>query len=660
MVWTCASSPSAFVTHLEHTMNLFLEAEQFAELGGWVIDTQCVPAMGSPYLMAHGIGKPVADAVTTVSLAPGQTWHAWVRTRDWTAVWKRGHAAGQFQLLVDGTPLPAILGTNGPHWAWQHAGSFTTTSSSQTLALHDLTGFNGRADAIYLSTDPADIPPDNAAQLAQFRRTHTDATLHDDPTDYDLIVIGGGYAGISAALAARTLGLRVLLVQDRPLLGGCGSSEVRVWTGGRTHIGDYPRLGTIAAAISPIDGRPGQRKTLEMFEDHRKLQLFRPGHDLLLNELMLDAELDPDNPRRITAVITRNVRTGQLTRHRARLFADCSGDATLARLAHCQTMYGREGTDDFGESLAPRTPDREVMGLSVLWEPKDMGHPVDFPDIDWGIEFNDDNGLKRFNCCWDWECGQHRDQVTDCEHIRDYGLMTVLANWAWLKNRSPYRDQAANLELEWLSPIGGKRESYRVVGDHIITQRDIEDKVPYDDATAALTWSIDLHLPDPQNTATFQEGFLSCAYHRGTTAPYGIPYRCLYARDADNLLLGGRIISATHVAFSCIRVMRTLGMLGEVVGMAAAVCRHHDCTPRDVYASHLEELKTLMRDGIVLPQPCGYMPGPPLSSYHFMRPVGSIGNSDENIWVHCDKDENFTSDVPPSIAEAIRQLDVIH
>lgn len=634
----------------------FIQASTFDDLGGWFIDTQCIQAMGAPFLMAHGVGTPVKDAVTTIQLPKGSC-HAWVRTRDWTAQWKRGTPAGQFQLLLDNTPFETILGTNGPDWKWQYAGVINVQNEGEhTLALHDLTGFNGRCDAIYLAQNLQAVPPDVPDALAELRDNFAQP-IQDDDIRYDLIVVGGGYAGISTALAARFHKLKVLLIQDRPLLGGCGSSEIRVWTGGRTHIGKYPALGTIPATISPIDGHPGQRKTFEIFEDARKTQLFNQGKDLLLNEIMLKPECGEDG--RINAIITQNIRTGARTRRCAALFADCTGDGTLARLAGCQFMYGREATEDYGESLAPLKRDKLVMGHSVLWEPKDEGHPVDFPDIDWGIEFNDQNGLKRFNCCWDWETGQYHDQVMDIEHIRDYGHMTVLANWSWLKNRSPYKEQVANLSLEWLSPIGGKRESYRIYGDYVMTQQDVEEHTQHEDATAATTWSIDLHLPDPLNFKTFDEGFQSCAYHRGLSAPSEIPYRCLYARDVPNLFLGGRIISATHVAFSSIRVMRTLGMLGEVAGMAAAVCIKHQCNPRDVYHSHLDDLKQLMTQGVYIDQPCGYYPGRQ-NAYHFMRPIGSIGNKDENVWVHCDEHDVPPPNVHPTILEAIDELGVIH
>ena len=632
---------------------MFIECEQFDDLGGWTLETQCVAAMGSPYLMAHGLGRPVADATTSVTLTDG-TWHVWARTRDWTAVWKRGTPAGRFQISIDGQPLSAVLGTNGVDWAWQKAGSITLNNGTHTLALHDLTGFNGRCDAIFLTQDASLQPPNGADALAAFRRTECGVTVVDDSVEYDLIVVGGGYAGVCTALAARASGVKTLLIQDRGVLGGCGSSEIRVWTGGLTNIGAYPELGNVSAIIGPIAGQPGQAKLAELFEDERKARRFTEGQDLLLNEQMIGVERDG---RVVKAIITKALRTGRETRRRAKLFADCTGDGTLCQWCGCEMMVGREASSRFGETLAPEQADRQVMGHSVLWEPRDCGKPVSFPDIDWGIEFNDQNGLKRFNCCWDWETGQYRDQVRDIEYIRDYGLMTVLGNWSWLKNRSPYKEQLANQELMWASALGGKRESCRVVGDYVITQRDIEERIPHEDGTAPITWSIDLHYPDPVNEAVFGEAFQSCAYHRGIVEPYEIPYRCLVARDMDNVFLGGRIISASHVAFSCIRVMRTLGMLGEVVGMAAAVCKTAKCNPHDVYTSHLEDLKARMRRGIRL-LPHAYMPGRE-EWYHFMRPIGSVGNSDENIRINVGKDGSEPK-MDNSLREAIKKLGLKH
>ena len=167
-----------------------------------MIDPSAMHEMGSAYLMAHGIGTPVADAVTEIEIAESAVYHIRARTRDWTAVWKRGTPAGRFTLRIDGFELPEILGTNGEKWAWQKAGSLHLSAGPHSVALHDLTGFNGRCDAIYFSTDPDDVPPDGGTALEQFRREKNGIAAVDDPGEYDLIVAGGGIAGTVTALAA--------------------------------------------------------------------------------------------------------------------------------------------------------------------------------------------------------------------------------------------------------------------------------------------------------------------------------------------------------------------------------------------------------------------------------------------------------------------------
>ncbi len=637
--------------------SLFLEAESFSHLGGWIVETQSVSSMGSPYLMAHGIGTPVADAETEVDIPEDGNWHIHVRTRDWSRVWKRGSPAGRFQVKIDRKTLDAVLGANGPEWSWQNAGNIRLKQGMHRIALHDLTGFNGRCDALYLTTEEKDIPPDTKEELADFRRKKLGITIEDDPEFYDLIVCGGGYAGICTALAAKYTGSKVLLIQDRAVLGGCNSSEIRVWLGGLTKIGKYPELGHISHEIGPIRGTPGDGKSAEIFEDTRKELLFHKGSDLLLNEMLHAVETDPKNPRKITAVITKNVMTGKETRRKSHLFSDCTGDAVLARFCGCETMYGREGRKEYQESLAPETRDRQVMGHSVLWETVKRDKEVSFPEIDWGIEFNEQNAIRRTNCCWDWEAGQYRDQAEETERIRDYGLMTALCNWSWLKNHAADRERWKPYDLCWISPIGGKRESYRVYGDYVLTQNDIEKKIPHDDATASITWSIDLHYPDPENEERFGEAFQSCAYHRGIHSPYEVPYRCLYAKDMENLFLGGRIISVTHAAFSCIRVMRTLGMLGEVVGMAASLCRKHNCSPREIYEIHLEKLKEMMHRGVKLREPHGYWPDDS-ESFHFMRPLQSVGNETEDVWIRFPGKNTGVVAIPPSIWKCIETLKI--
>ncbi len=625
--------------------SFFLEAESFQKLGGWVVDPSAMHKMGSSYVMAHGAGVSVEDAETCIEVAESGEYHVWARTRDWTAVWKHGTPAGRFTLKIDGKELPTILGTNGELWAWQKAGTILLSAGKHTIALHDLTGFNGRCDALYFSEDSEDVPPDNGPELEKFRREKCNICIQNDPEEYDLIVVGGGIAGCATALAAARLGLHSLLIHDRSVLGGCNSSEIRVPLGGCINFAQYPNIGNVVREIAPVYLTPGA-KPKEWYEDVRKENAFKTAckgkSDLRLNERVIGIETLSDDEKTITAVITRNTVTGAETRYCGHFFSDCSGDGVVSKAAGAEYMYGTEGFNVFGESLAPEESSNEVMGLSVLWTSKEEDHEVPFPDIDWGIRFSEELCCYQTHGDWEAETGQYRDQSEEIEYIRDYSLMTTFANWSYLKNHSKRKTEWANRKIDWISACGGKRESRRFIGDYVMTQNDIDKNIQHDDATASISWSIDLHYPDPDNKAMFPEPFRSCAYHRGLQYPHQVPYRCLYSKDMKNLFLGGRLISLSHVAFSAVRVMRTLGNLGEVVAMAAAICKEKNTTPRGVYENHLDKLKEKMCAGIPIPAQFDCYDYGKWESYHFQE-LGML-RYDENMQI-CNTDEKTKSKI---------------
>lgn len=602
---------------------IFIEAESLREKGGWIVDTQSMESLHSSYVMAHGMGVPVADAVGSFEVAADGTYTVYAYTRDWTAAWDVKDPAGKYQLLVDGAPLETVLGTNGVAWSWQKAGSVTLTAGTHQLSLHDLTGFNGRCDCIYM-TDGDEAPSEDIDALRQRLGW---GEIVDADKEYDLIVVGGGIAGTCTALAAMRGEAKTLLIHDRAMLGGCNSSEVRVCLGGTINKPPYPNLGNVVKEIAPVMGDPS-RYLAKYYEDDRKLLAFEASRnaktsgDVRLNASATAIEMDGD---RITAVIVTDTLTGKKTRYRSRLFADCSGDGILARLSGCETMYGREAKEEFGETLGANEHQDMVMGHSLRWYSEEDAEETAFPDIDWGMPFNDKNCLKNKRGDWEQETGFYRDMVGEIEYIRDFGLRAIYSNWSYQKNHYEKKEQWKNSTLRWVSPIGGKRESYRVKGDHILTQNDILNRVEYEDATACLTWSIDFHFPEPDNEREFGEPFRSFAYHRGIGLPYPVPYRCLYAKDVANLFLGGRIVSTSHVAFGSIRVMRTLGELGEVIGIAAALCAKEDCLPRGVYTDHLAAFKELLTKGVNIPCAFGCGTGNE-EKYHY----ANLG------WVHLD------------------------
>ena len=199
---------------------------------------------------------------------------------------------------------------------------------------------------------------------------------------------------------------------------------------------------------------------------------------------------------------------------------------------------------------------------------------------------------------WTWETGMNRDQCFEFERIRDYGMMVVYSNWSYLKNRLADNEKYRNRSLGWVAYIAGKRESRRLLGDHVLTELDLINRVKYPDASFTTTWSIDLHYPDPENSEHFPGNEFKSVCVHGPVDPYAVPYRCLYSRNIDNLFMAGRNISVTHIGLGTVRVMRTTGMMGEVVGMAAGLCADHQVLPRDIYTTYLNDLKTLMSKGM--------------------------------------------------------------
>lgn len=574
---------------------VFIEAENFDVKGGWVVDQQYMDIMGSSYLMAHGMGVPVADAFTAVQFPSSGEYTVFVRTFNWTSPWSEGKGPGGFSLSVNGEKTGSTLGTTGSEWFWQNAGKVNITGRKVKVALHDHTGFNGRADAVYF-TRKNNPPPNDNKELKKFRKSML--KMPEKPKNagsYNLVVMGGGIAGITASITAARLGLKVALIHDRPVLGGNNSSEVRVHLGGRINLDPFPALGNVVKEIGPSRG--GNAQPAEFYEDEKKLKVVLGENNISLftNFRVFDVRMKDSM---IKEVYARHIETGEELSFASTLFADCTGDGNVAFLAGADFKMGREGKDEFGEPTAPEKADNMTMGSSVQWYSVEEAQPSDFPDFIYGIEFNEKNAQKVTMGEWTWETGMNLDQISDFERIRDYGLLVVYSNWSYLKNHSSTREYYSKRRLGWVAYIAGKRESRRFLGDHILTENDITNFVEYPDASVPASWSIDLHYPDPGNKELFPGNEFKSIAVQKNIHPYPIPYRCLYSRNINNLFLAGRNISVTHVALGSVRVMRTTGMMGEVVGMAASVASKYSTTPRGVYQEHLDELKALMKKGV--------------------------------------------------------------
>ncbi|MEM6377738.1 MAG: FAD-dependent oxidoreductase, partial [Bacteroidota bacterium] len=277
------SLTACFIGLAQSPKAVLLETESFSNKGGWFIDQQSMDVMGSPYLIAHGMGTPVKDAQTTITFPEKGTYQVYVRTRNWTAAWSEVDAAGKFKVLINGKPLGKTFGTENQYWTWVPGGKVKIKDTEASISLHDLTGFNGRCDAIYFTKDKSDVPPNDVAQLDKLRMELLGLDKKPKESQYDFVIIGGGMAGTCAAISAARNGVKVALIQNRPVLGGNNSSEVRVHLGARINLEPYPALGNLVSEIGPDRGGNAQPK--DYYEDDKKLKAVQhePNISLFLN-----------------------------------------------------------------------------------------------------------------------------------------------------------------------------------------------------------------------------------------------------------------------------------------------------------------------------------------------------------------------------------------
>ena len=588
---------------------VWVEAASFEQPGGWVVDHQSIDRTGSAYLLAHGCGRPVADAVTTVRFPAGGEYFAFVRTRDWVGPWKSERtppelrasgSPGAFQLLIDGRPLAATFGIEGPDWHWAPGGAVRIQSTEVALALRDLTGFDGRCAGILFSRTAQPKLPDSAAEVREWRTRLAGGAAKPSPAGkFDLVVVGGGVAGVCAAVTAARRGLRVALLHNRPVLGGNSSSEIRVSPACVRSVEPYVGLGSVLAefdwnrTVEPVQSRQFQQG------DDARLKLVRaePRLSLFLDHHVFQVEKDGST---LKAVHAQDVRSGASIRLEGSLFADCSGDANLGFLAGAEWRMGREGRASTAEPRAPESGDAMVLGSTLHWYSRNTNAPSAFPELRWALSFAEEKCQYATEGAWNWETGFHLDQATQTELVRDHMLRAIYGNWAYQKNRSRRKEFYADMELAWVAYVLGKRESRRLIGDIVYSEHDLVSGKLHPDALIACNWGIDIHLAEPRNQRQFAGwAFRSIAEHedKGRAPMRWLPYRSLYSRNIGNLFMAGRNVSCTHVAFAWFRTQRTTGMMGEVVGLAASLCAEHRCSPRGVYANRLSDLQALAKKG---------------------------------------------------------------
>lgn len=412
----------------------------------------------------------------------------------------------------------------------------------------------------------------------------------------DLCIIGGGIAGMCAAIAAARHGAQVVLMQDRPVLGGNASSEIRMNICGAHGLNNRETGLLEEFELENLYRNPTANYSLWDSVLYEKVR-FEKNITLLLNCSCMAAEMDGN--------IIKSVKGWQLTTEtwhtvRAACFADCSGDGILAPLTGAEFRIGREAASEFNESIQPEQADSKTMGLSCLFQIRETDKPQPFTPPSWAHTFASDDDLpykphdKRTNFWW-IELGGDRDSIHDTEEIKDELLKIVFGVWDHMKNQGDHG--VDNWVIDWIGFLPGKRESRRYVGDYVLTQNDVEAEGKFEDLVAYGGWSMDDHFP----AGFHHKDSFPTIFHRAPS-PYGIPYRCLYSKNIGNLFFAGRNISVTHAALSSTRVMGTCSLLGQAVGTAAALAVKEKLTPRGIYHHKIEVLQQmLLEDDCYLP-----------------------------------------------------------
>ncbi len=438
--------------------------------------------------------------------------------------------------------------------------------------------------------------------------------------EVDLCVVGGGIAGMLAAISAARNGIKVALMHDRPVLGGNASSEIRMCIcGAGSRVRNLQETG-ILEEIALENMRRNPQRNYSVWDTilYEKVR-FEPNITLLLNCACTSAEMSEDK-KSIVSVTGFQLTTYTWQTVKAPIFADCSGDSILAPLTGADYSIGREAKSEYNEEFGLDVADKHTMGMSVLLQCRETDHKIDYVPPKWAYKFETDADmmnkphtmLQDLNTNFYWiEIGGMQDTIHDTEELRDELLKIALGVWDHMKNCGDHG--AENWDLEWLGFLPGKRESLRYMGDYVLTQNDVENGASFPDEVAYGGWQIDNHLPGgffmkSEGGAHLQK--------RRLREPYGIPLRCLYSRNISNLMCAGRNISATHIGFSTARVMGTCGVVGQAVGTAAVIAKRHGVLPREVGEKYISEVQAiLMEDDCWLP--------------HIRRPIAPLTKNAE-------------------------------
>ena len=583
---------------------IWIDAVEFDHYGGFVLETQFVREMGQSYLMANGIGEPVAPACTSFRLAEGGTYRLFIRTKNWCPE----HNPDGLVAEIDGKRAEHICAEmHVTDWYFEIGGDFALAAGEHTLKIYDTTGWFGRFACVIVTND-YDFMPSRELRMLKRQRAAIKGcgSAVTDLGRYDFIVVGGGVGGIVSAITAARYGLKTALINNRPRLGGNAAEEANVALEGAAHRG-FHEMGVVYEIKNYKQSHQGSWS--DAFEYYTSKETLL---DVFPDMLLIDALTEQDRIREILAIHTHTLTEYKLT---ADLFADATGDAWLGYYAGADYRIGREAQFQHGESFAPLAADGHTMsGCITAPDPTGEGetvcgyfasesdHEVPFHAPAWAFRLPEGDSLGRSperidRGLWWLEMPNDYDDLFESEFVRDSMFRMTAGYLDWLKNSWRERQKASRLVPTLFGTYNAKRETRRLIGDYLLTENDYVEGRTYPDTVGYCGWKIDVHHTG---------GIFSGAEGKFTVnkkIPVSpIPFGSLYSKNIRNLLMTGRCISTTHIGLGATRVQLTAGILGQAIATAAYLCKRYQTTPRELRSAHMDELQQLLiKDGLYIP-----------------------------------------------------------
>lgn len=579
---------------------VWLDAIEFESLGGWKKESQYVRSVGQSYLIASDKpGVPVSNATTRFSVSENATYRVFVRTKNWHL---QG-APGRFKLSVDGLELAHELGKMPTHrWYWEIAGDVKLSAGEHTLEAVDKTGWLSRFADVVITSDMDFTPSPEIDRMLRQRAAIKGIKQTTEEYSFDFVVVGAGPAGFPAAVEAARCGLRTALISGRPTVGGNASNEGTISMDGASPYHKVSWEGGIACEIRNLH----MHKNLTYQDSMELIAKDEPNLTIFVDELCIDAEAENG---RIISATTVNVDTLNKKKFYAPLFCDCTGDGWLGYYAGAAYRIGREARWQMNEAFAPEEADTLTMSGCVCgttptlakmrtFEARKTDHKVPFTAPEWAVKLPEGENLHRKAVClyrseWWMENSNDFDDLWDDEFARDELIRLGLGYYHWLKNSAPLSPElAADVDYYDLCHLAlhlSKRENRRLIGDYVFNQNDCVEGKTFPDTVSYCGWNLDVH--HPRGIYSGAEG----EFYSDATIPRSpLPYRMVYSKNIDNLFIGGRCCSVSHVALGTVRVEATLATLGQAAGAAAHLCHKHKTTPRGIYEKHIKELQQLL------------------------------------------------------------------